>query len=200
MVASLSAVAALRRADREFSARLELVTDSDWDEQSACDDWSVGDLVDHVIGGNVFTTEILGGSAPSVAMEAAIAGANSGATRRRDAYRESAREMLRCVTADGVLDQSYHHVAGTLSGAEIAALRTEDITLHAWDLANSIDGDENLEPALVEFVWERMSLRAHELEATGRYGTGSRGGLGDGVSLQMRLLDITGRYPDRSLR
>lgn len=199
-MATLTAVAALRRADREFSDRLELVPDSSWDDQSACEDWSVGDLVDHVIGGNVFTTEILGGSAADVAMEAAISGANSGAIRRRDAYRESAWEMLELFAADDALARSYDHVGGRMSGAEVAALRTEDVALHAWDLANSIDADEHLDPMLVEFVWERMSPRAQELEASGRYGSGSRKGLGNGASLQVRLLDITGRDPGRSPR
>lgn len=195
----LRPVDALRRAGLEFSSRLALVPETAWGEQSACDDWSVGDLVDHVVGGNVFTIEILGGSDAATAMAAAIAGATAGAARRRDAYEESAREMLGGLAADDALGQSYDHVGGTMSGTEVAALRCEDIALHAWDLANSIGADERLEPALVEFVWERMSLRAHELEASGRYGAGSRGDLADGASLQARLLDITGRNAGRSL-
>jgi uncharacterized protein (TIGR03086 family) len=198
-VALLTPVAALRLADREFSARLELVPNSSWDDQSACDDWSVGDLVDHVIGGNVFTMGILGGSAADAAMEAAIAGAIAGSSRRRDAYRESAREMLQRLTADGALDQSCHHVAGTLSGAEVAAIRTEDVALHAWDLAVSTGADEALDPALVEYVWGRMSLRADELAASGRYGTRTGGGSEGDLTVQERLLDITGRA-GRSLR
>lgn len=198
-MARLTPVAALRLADREFSARLELVPNARWDDQSACDDWSVGDLVDHVIGGNVFTMGILGGSAADAAMEAAIAGAIAGSSRRRDAYRESAREMLQRLTADGALDQSYHHVAGTLSGAEVAALRTEDVALHAWDLAVSTGADEALDPALVEYVWDRMSLRAGELAASGRYGTRTGGGSEGDLTVQERLLDITGRA-GRSLR
>lgn len=195
----LTPVDALRRADREFSSRLALVPKTAWGEQSACEDWSVGDLVDHVVGGNVFTIEILGGSDTATAMEAAIAGATSGAARRRGAYDESAREMLECLAADDALGQSYAHFGGTMSGAEVAALRCEDIALHAWDLANSIGADEHLEPALIEFVWERMSRRSHELEASGRYGAGSRWDLADGASLQARLLDITGRNPGRAL-
>ena len=190
---------ALRRACREFSTRLALVPETAWTEQSACDDWSVGDLVDHVVGGNVFTIEILGGSEAESAMTAALAGATSGATRRRSAYEESARAMLACLAAGDTLGQSYDHVGGTMSGSEVAALRCEDIALHAWDLANSIGADEHLEPALVGFVWERMSRRSQELEASGRYGAGSRRDLADGASLQARLLDLTGRDPGRLL-
>lgn len=199
-VASPTQLEALRRADREFSRRLTLVSDDQWDDQSACDDWSVGDLVDHVIGGNLVTIAILGGSATEAAVEAAFEGATTGATRRRGAYEESAGVMLKRFAVNDVLGQSYDHVAGTLSGFEIAALRAEDIALHAWDLANSIGAEEQLDPALVEFVWDRMSPRVHELAASGRYGSGTRGDLADGVTLQARLLDITGRDPGRSLR
>jgi hypothetical protein len=62
-----------------------------------------------------------------------------------------------------------------------------------------MDADEQLDSALVEFVWERMSRRVDELAASGRYGAGSRSELGNGVSLMARLLDITGRNPGRSL-
>ncbi len=195
----LTPVAALHRADLEFRSRLALVPEAAWDERSACDDWSVGDLVDHVVGGNVFTIEILNGSDAEVAMEAAISRATSGAARRRSAYRESACEMLDRFADDDALAQNYDHVGGRKTGAEVAALRTEDIALHAWDLARSIDGDEALDSALVEFVWERMSRRADELAASGRYGAGSRTELGNGMSLQARLLDITGRNHGRSL-
>ena len=189
----------MRRADREFSTRLILVPSEAWNDQSACAEWSVGDLVDHVVGGNVFTIEILGGSDAESAMEAAVAGATSGVARRREAYGESAREMLERLADADALEQSYQHVGGRMSGAEVAALRTEDITLHAWDLARSIAADDELDPALVEFVWDRMSPRVDELAASGRFGTGSRRELGDGASLQARLLDITGRNPGRSL-
>jgi hypothetical protein len=101
---------------------------------------------------------------------------------------------------EDALEQSYEHVAGTLSGFEVAALRAEDIAMHAWDLANSIGAEEHLDLILVEFVWGRTSPRAHELAASGSYGSGIRGDLADGVSLQARLLDITGRNPGRSLR
>lgn len=190
---------ALRRADREFFSRLTLVSDDQWDDQSACDDWSVGDLVDHVIGGNVFTIAILGGSAAEAAMEAAIAGATAGATGRRDAYEESAGLMLHRFALDDALGKSYDHVAGNLSGFEVAAFRAEDIALHAWDLANSIGAEEHLDPALVEFVWDRMSPRARELAASGRYGTRISRELGDRVSVQAKLLDITGRGPRPSV-
>jgi uncharacterized protein (TIGR03086 family) len=198
-VAPLTQVEALLQAEREFHSRLTLVSEGQWDDQSACDDWSVGDLVDHVIGGNVFTIAILGGAAAEAAVEAAIQGATMGETRRHAAYEESAGVMLERFAVDDALGQDYDHVAGTLSGFEVAALRAEDIALHAWDLASSIGVGEQLDPALVEFVWDRMSPRAHELAANGRYGSGTRGDLADGVTLQARLLDITGRDPGRSL-
>jgi hypothetical protein len=72
-------------------------------------------------------------------------------------------------------------------------LRTNDIALHAWDLARSGGFDEQLDPELVRHVWDNMSPKADGLAASGRFGTGSRGDLPDDAPLQARLLDITGR-------
>jgi len=57
---------ALRRAGLEFGQRLELVTAHDWVRATPCDDWTVYDLVNHVVvGGNVRYTMILRGEPAS---------------------------------------------------------------------------------------------------------------------------------------
>ncbi|MEA2000360.1 MAG: TIGR03086 family metal-binding protein [Actinomycetota bacterium] len=190
---ALEPVAALRRAHHEFSTRLGEVRDDLWVRQSACEDWSVGDLVDHVIGGNVFTVAVIRGAGAEEAMASAIKGAESGVDDRVDAYESSAAEMLALFGSPGALGGVYHHVVGDVPGTVVVALRTNDITLHAWDLARSGGFDEQLDPGLVRHVWDKMSPNVDELAAGDRFGSGSRGDLPDDAPLQARLLDITGR-------
>jgi hypothetical protein len=59
---------ALRRAGFEFSERLKLVTANDWGLATPCDAWTVYDLVNHVVGGNVRYTMILRGEAANTVL------------------------------------------------------------------------------------------------------------------------------------
>ena len=192
-LSTLEPIDALRLAHNAFASRLAMVAEPQMIDQSACESWLVGDLIDHVIGGNLFTVAILNGATADAAMVAARQGAEAGSERRRAAYAESAREMLRLIRADGVMHQAYTHIDGPLSGREVVELRTEDVALHAWDLARSIGGDETLDPDLVRHVWRHMSPRAEELTASGQYGAGAVAGLPGDASLQTKLLIISGR-------
>lgn len=188
----LEGLAGVRRAEGEFAVRMAAVSDADWLEQSNCEDWSVGDLVDHVVGGNVFTIEVLEGAGTEAAMAAAVGAAELAHGDRRGAYRDSARRLL-AAFASADLEGSYPHVVGEVSGWAIASMRTSDLALHAWDLARSVGADDRLDPELVQLVWDSLSPQAAELAASGRFGSGSTGRLPADAPLQARLLDITGR-------
>lgn len=189
----MDSIEALHRAHQEFATRVEMVGGAQWEHQSACDEWTVGDLVDHVIGGNVFTTKVLRGATADAAMEAAVQVAESSVGNRKAAYLATATEMLELFDSEYVADRVYHHASGDVTGQVVVALRTNDIALHAWDLAHSIGVAEDLDPKLVEMVWKNMSPYADDLAASGRFGTGASGDLGEEAPLQDRLLDISGR-------
>jgi len=193
-------IEALHRAHQEFATRVEIVASTQWEQQSACDEWTVGDLVDHVIGGNVFTANVLRGATADAAMEAAVLVAESMVGDREAAYLTTATEMLELFDSEYVADRVYHHASGDVSGRVVVALRTNDIALHAWDLAHSIGVAEDLDPKLVEVVWDNMSPHADDLAASGRFGKGASGDLGVKAPLQDRLLDISGRRQGRSHR
>ena len=183
----------LIRAHGEFSARVSLVTSNHWAIQSACDDWTIGDLVDHVIGGNAFTVAILNGASSDDAMRAAIKTVDENAGGRLKAVEETAEAMIELVRAPETPGRIYHHVEGDMERARVVTLRINDLALHAWDLARSLEEDEMLDGDLVELVWTAMSPFAEDLAASGRFGTGASGLVDENAPLQTRLLDLTGR-------
>lgn len=185
---------ALRRAHAEFLSRLHGVSEA-WEEPSTCEDWTVGDLVDHVIGGNVFTIEILNGETTQKAMSTAVADAPGFVEDRLGAYSESANRMLALCAGVQLNVEQFDHVAGRVSGAELIAMRTSDLTLHAWDVARSLKLDERLDGELVKTVWAAMSAQGSELAATGQFGPSRTTELSENGSLHDRLLSLTGRRP-----
>lgn len=185
--------AALALADREFGDRLALVAAEDWDRPSNCEGWSIGDLADHVIGGNAFTIAVLLGADVPAALGRARDQAFAGVDDRTNAYRVSAEEMLGHALRPDVPASTYPHVTGAVSGLQLVELRVEDVALHAWDLARSIGADERLDPRLVAFIWHTLMPRRDELADDVRFGGGSDGSVPDDAPLQTRLLDLVGR-------
>lgn len=184
----------LHRAAAEFQARLDAVNDDDWQRPTPCTDWSVGDLVDHVLGGNLFTVRILAGDT----VEAAMAEARSGVIETSDraaATIASARAQRDAFDAPGALDRICHHPVGDVPGSAILGFRITDLTVHGWDLARAIGAAETLDPALVGAVWSRLSDTADAVAATGLFGDGPSGDVGEEAPIQVRLLDLTGRRP-----
>lgn len=190
---SLDPTAALELAHEAFAELLSGDLATHWTAQSTCSEWSVGDLVDHVIGGNAFTIEILGGATASSAWRAALGVAEAGTARRAGAYLDTAEEMLKLIRAAGDATRTYHHVAGEVPLAVVATLRTNDLLLHTWDLSTSIDRDTELDAELVEFVWANMSPHAEDLADSGQFGAGASGRVGAKAATLDRLLDLTGR-------
>ena len=185
----------LERAAEHFGDLLASVTDDDWSGPTPCDEWDVGDLIDHVIGGNRFTVEILAGATADDAITSVVASFEGGTPDRAAAFRSSADRQVAAISEPGALDRMCHHPSGDYPGEVILGFRLGDLVLHGWDLARAIGADERIDPELVEAVWAEMEPRAHLLAATGRFGEGHSGTVAEDASLQDRLLDLAGRRP-----
>jgi len=188
---------ALRRADREFSSRLDKVAEGQWSEQSVCEGWAVGDLVDHVIGGNVFTTRVLEGATVEQAMESAINAAIAGQQDRKHAYETSMAETLAKLAEPGVEDRGCHHIAGEVSGEIARGLRVVDVSLHAWDLARSLGLEDELDSDLVAACWSVVIARIEADGESSGFAVGSSGGVVQDAGLLDCLLDSSGRPRSR---
>jgi hypothetical protein len=93
------------------------------------------------------------------------------------------------------MDRVTEHPAGDFPVPLLLGFRIGDWTVHAWDLARAIGADETLPEDLVAHVWEGIEPLGPILSASGRFGEGASGGVGEQAPLQTRLLDATGRRP-----
>ena len=97
--------------------------------------------------------------------------------------------------APGAMDRITEHPAGDFPVPLLLGFRIGDWTVHAWDLARAIGADETLPEELVAHVWEGIEPLGPILAASGRFGDGASGAIGEQAPLQTRLLDATGRRP-----
>ena len=108
----------------------------EWQLPTPCSDWTVRQLVGHVVGGNRLVTRALRGE-PVPPLEQL--GRRDPADQLGDdpsaAWQHSADDLLAAFAAPGVLERTHTVPAGTLPGPAIVHLRVVETLVHGWDLA-----------------------------------------------------------------
>jgi uncharacterized protein (TIGR03086 family) len=130
------------------------VTAEQWQLPTPCSDWTVRQLVNHLVGGNRLCTRVLSGEPlPPVEQLGRRGHEDQLGDDPVTAHDTSAGELLRALRAPGVLERTHTLPAGTLPGPAVVHLRTVETLVHGWDLARAIGReapfpDELAEPEL----------------------------------------------------
>lgn len=179
------------RGRAEFERRVRQITEADWDRPTPCGDWTVRDLVHHLVGGDRMTVTVLEGRTAEEA---------SAVFARPELSDDTVADFIAAADAadaafhaPGALDQIVHHPMGDMPATQIHGFRAGDYTLHAWDLARALDVDDKLDAELVTTVWEAISPMSPFIGGLGIFGEGPSGHVSDDAPLQARLVDLTGR-------
>jgi uncharacterized protein (TIGR03086 family) len=181
----------LDRAAAGFARVLAEVGPDQWDAPTGNDGWSVRVLVDHVIGGNRMATVLLrGGSRPEA--RAQFVPSESGADLVT-AFDESRREQAEAFAVEGVLEQIVEHPAMDMPGTQLLSFRITEYALHGWDLARAVGADDTIDPAVLEVLYADLSAMGPLVAASGMFGTGASPDLPPDTSLQVTVLDLSGR-------
>jgi uncharacterized protein (TIGR03086 family) len=183
----------LHRAGAEFGRRLAGVTSDQLQQPSPCEEWSVRDLVSHVIGESIMSVRLLQGADAEetmVGLDGDILGEDASA-----AFAAAASAECAAFEESGAMERIVRHPAMDMPGSQLLGFRIGGLTLHAWDLARGTGGDETLDRDLVEAVWAQLSPMAPYIAQTGVFGVGPSGQIGQEAPLQVRLLDLSGRRP-----
>lgn len=152
--------------------------------------WTVHDLINHVLGGSVRYLLLLRGTELPIVE----------ATRHNDHVRS---DPLRChrsyaepLNAEfrepGALERTVHHRAGAFTGLELLRMHVLEQVLHAWDLARSLDVDDEMPADLVDYLLGTSWDLVLRLRGAGRYGAPAAEPSSQ-TSAQARLLALAGR-------
>jgi len=143
-------------------ARVRAVPEDCWSWPTPCTDWSVHDLVNHVVGEDRWTVPLLAGATIAEVgsrYDGDILGADPVGTAV-GAAEEAVRAAAESLADHGTVHLSY----GEESAEEYLRQLAADHLIHAWDLAVATGGDASLPTSLVDEVtaWfaERRALYA----------------------------------------
>ncbi len=146
---------ALRSVSDHWRTLLDDVGDEQWSSPSPCDGWDLQALIDHVVGGNWFTSALLDGRTADQAMAETIGRFDEGSATTATAL-DSFSEQLGAFEQDDVLDQQWNHVAGDLSGSQMIRLRLHDLLVHAWDVQQSLGSSRSLPEELTRWGFAEL--------------------------------------------
>jgi uncharacterized protein (TIGR03086 family) len=139
-----------RRAVEHWAARVAAVKDDQWGDPTPCAEWSVRDLLNHVVGEELWTAPLLRGKTIEEVgsqFDGDVLGDDAlGSARRASA--EAAAVVDEIVPGGGRVHLSY----GEEDMGEYVRQLCADHLIHGWDLAAATGGDTSMDPELVAEV------------------------------------------------
>jgi uncharacterized protein (TIGR03086 family) len=181
----------------EFGARVHAVAEDRWDAPTPDTEWSVADLVNHLVDEHRWAPPLLRGLDLDAAGKV-VAGSRSlpvdggvGANLA-ELWDEAAAGSAEAVTADGALERDVELSRGTTPVRQYLGEMVFDLTVHSWDLGKAIGYTEQLPRELVEFVLANMP-GSGDLSGSGLFAEPVD--VGEDASPQDRLVAATGRNP-----
>jgi uncharacterized protein (TIGR03086 family) len=184
---------AVEAAHAGFEQRLRVVSADQWSWPTPCEEWAVRDLVNHVVVTAHMYVRLLDGCSRGEAED--ILASDMLGDDPPGAFRAQALAVQRAFLEPGALGRPCAHPLFDSTGERLLTARYVDVTVHTWDLARAIAGDERLDEELVAKVWDFFEPNAPRLVASGVLGAGASGLVDEAQPLQTRLLDAMGRRP-----
>jgi uncharacterized protein (TIGR03086 family) len=134
------------RAAEGAEAIIAAVSPSQWTWRTPCPDWSVHDLIAHVVAGNVKYTDIAKGGDWRPGGVDVDVGDDAAAT-----YRRTVNEMLEAWRQPGALDREMALPRGQRGRSEVALwIHLAETLVHGWDLAKATGQDPVFDAEVVE--------------------------------------------------
>jgi len=163
-----------RRAVVHWAARVAAVKNDQWDAPTPCTEWSVHELVNHVVGEELWTVPLLRGATIQEVgsqFDGDVLGDDPRGTARAAAD-EAVAVVDAMVPGGGRVQLSY----GEEDMGEYVRQLCADHLIHGWDLAAATGGDTSMDPELVAEVGAWFVEREAMYRGGGAIGPRASGG------------------------
>jgi uncharacterized protein (TIGR03086 family) len=155
----------LGRAFDAVAGLIDNIRADQWSASTPCTDWTVRQVVNHLIGMNRVFAALLADQPPPP---------RPSADHVEDdpvgAYRDSAAALQAAFSRPGILERTHHGPLGTASGAERLQIRLYDLLAHGWDLAQATQQPVDLPDDLAEQSLAFARTQLTEQAQAGRFG------------------------------
>lgn len=176
---------------REFDRTVHRVGAGQWDAPTPCTEWSVRDLVNHLVSEQLWVPHLLAGQTLEE-----VGDRYDGDVLGEDPvgrWEKAAAAARAAWTAPGATDRQVHLSFGEADAADYGWQMTLDLAVHAWDLATGIGAEQPISDEVAETLitvmgpqveaWQGIGLFAHPVPVP------------ESASAPERLLGLVGRNP-----
>ncbi|PZS20839.1 MAG: TIGR03086 family protein [Pseudonocardiales bacterium] len=184
-------------AQREFGARVNAVAEDQWSARTPDTEWSVADLVEHLIEEHRWAAALVHGQDLESAGKV-VEGSRSlpvdggvGANLAQE-WDEAAAASAEAFTAPGALDRDVELSRGATPVRRYAEEMVFDLTVHAWDLGQAIGYGDPLPDDLVSASYSEVA-ELGDMSGSGHFKP-PVDVPGDASTLD-KLVAATGRHP-----
>ncbi len=136
-----------QRAQAQFTDRVDAVEPDQWEDQ-ALPEWTVADLVAHLVNEALWVPPLLAGE-PYAEGRFPDGTDDLLGDDPFTGWESAADGALSAFAEDDALVRTVHLSRGPTPATEYIFEMTADLTVHAWDLARATDGDTQLDGELV---------------------------------------------------
>jgi uncharacterized protein (TIGR03086 family) len=178
-----------RRAVDGFGDRIRAVREDQWTVPTPCSDWDVRQLVNHIVAENLWTPPLIRGSTVQEVgdrYDGDVLGADP-----KGAWEVASKAAVQSVQSKGAMERTVHLSFGDFPGSEYALQLFADHLIHGWDLARATEGDDKLDPELVDACIEWFKAVEEAYRAAGAIGP--RPDIPEEADPQTTLLAMFGR-------
>lgn len=135
---TVDSLTAHQRAQEAFAAVLTNVNADQLGAPTPCSEWTVAELIEHVLGGNELVGRGIG----------VYEQAPSRPDNLLNAHRSTADAAQRAFASPGAMDAVFELPIGRVPARFFLPMRTIDVLAHAWDLAAASGQAADLDPEL----------------------------------------------------
>ena len=132
----------LARATAQVTPLIESITPADLDRPTPCSDWSVRDLLSHLVAVEDRIVHIAGGGRP-FEVPSMVDGIADDAWAQEWVSRLA--PLSAALADDAVLERIFQHPAGPMPGTAAIGIYASEFAVHAWDLARALGRDAELD-------------------------------------------------------
>ena len=165
--------------------------------RTPCSEWSVLDLLNHLIGGLEFTAGCIVGDVPDIRpneAESSYRGESDIAVLVQ-AYPAAVDHALELAASPGALERTATTPFGEMPVSQIFVGTTMDQFIHGWDLAKATGQDTTLDAGLVEFAYGMLVSGGFANMGRQAGFIGPEIAVLDNSSAQDKLIAYMGRQP-----
>ncbi|MPY81751.1 MAG: TIGR03086 family protein [Actinophytocola sp.] len=174
-----------------FDGLVRRIGDDQWDAPTPCTEWSVRDLLNHLVSEQLWAPWLLDGATMDE-----VGDRFDGNVLGPDpvtAWADSSAAARTAFRKPGALDGDVHVSVGMIDAVEYGWQMTTDLAVHGWDLAKAIGAPQPITDELAHELTSRIEPQLDAMQGFGIFDPPVS--VGDDATAADRLVAMLGRDP-----